>query len=133
MKKTLARTTLLMVVLSIFMSLFAGLAVAESAYVQTSGNVNVRAGAGLEYRSLGTVDKDARLTYLEDSRKDDRGVTWYYVRYNSSTNGWISSKYCKLMNYDQKVVANNGQTNIRDEGSLYGTKLGILPKGASAT
>ena len=133
MKKTMTRATVLLVVISICMALFAGLAVAESAYVQTEGRVNVRTGAGLDYRSLGTVEKGTRLTYLNETSTDSRGVAWYKVQYNSSTSGWVSSTYASLKNYTQKVTATGGQTYIRSSASLNGKQLGILPKGASAT
>ena len=133
MKRILSRAALLLVAVSVLMTALAGLAVAESAYVEATGRVNVRRGAGLDYSSLGTVEKGTRLTYLEESVADSRGVVWYLVRYSSTKEGWISSKYSKLVNYDQKVTATSGQTYIRSEGSLYGNRLGVLPKGASAT
>lgn len=133
MKKMLGRAALLLVAIAILMSAFASLALAESAYVEATGRVNVRRGASLDDRVLGAVEKGTRLTYREESETDDRGVVWYKVRYNSTTDGWISSRYSKLVNYDQKVTATGGQTYIRSEGSLYGNRLGVLPKGESAT
>ena len=62
--------------------------------IVTTGNVNVRSGPGLDFRSLGTVSSGTSLTYDGASEKDGRGVRWYRVRYHGSF-GWVSSKYSK--------------------------------------
>lgn len=131
MKNMLKRATILLVVVSILSTLFAGIALAENAYVKTSGNVNVRTGAGLNFDSLGTAEKDSHLTYLEENALDERGVVWYKVRYNSSTNGWVSSKYATLHNYELKVTATKGQTYVRDAANLDSRELTVLHKGES--
>ena len=66
----------------------------SSQYIKTTGNVNVRKGPGLEYRSLGTVSKGVKMTYTGKSERDDRGVKWYQVSAGGRT-GWISSRYAK--------------------------------------
>ena len=35
------------------------------------------------------------VEYLGSKSTDERGVDWYYVKYNGNT-GWVSSKYTKL-------------------------------------
>lgn len=128
-----SRAVLLLIAISLLATALAGVAAAEGAYVEATGSVNVRRGAGLGYSSLGTVEKGTRLTYLNSSSVDERGVIWYLVRYNASTQGWVSSVYSRLVNLDQWVTATDGQTYIRSEGNLSGKGLGVLPKGASAT
>lgn len=130
MKKWFMRAISLALVAALL--LMCGTAMALSAYVETTGNVNVRTGAGLDYRSLGVAKKGTRLDYLNESQNDSRGVTWYKVNFESST-GWVSSRYASVKNYDQKVTATSGQTYIRSAGSLYADQLGVLPKGASGT
>lgn len=61
--------------------------------VKTTGKVNLRSGAGLDYRSLRTIPKGQSLTY-DKTKKDSRGVKWYHVSYKGKS-GWISSKYAK--------------------------------------
>ena len=61
--------------------------------IKTTGRVNLRSGAGLDYRDLDTVPKGTTLSY-DDTRKDGRGVTWYHVYYDGQS-GWVSSKYAK--------------------------------------
>ena len=56
------------------------------------GKSNVRTGPGLEYRSLGTLHSGESLRYLHDTATDDRGVTWYKVRWNGRE-AWVSSRY----------------------------------------
>lgn len=63
--------------------------------VITTGNVNVRMGAGLYYATLGSVGKGVSLTYAGESKKDDRGVRWYMVKFRGDY-GWVSSRYSKL-------------------------------------
>ena len=128
-----SRAVLLLIAISLLATALAGVAAAEGAYVEATGSVNVRRGAGLGYSSLGTVEKGTRLTYLNSSSVDERGVIWYLVRYTASTQGWVSSVYSRLVNLDQWVTATDGQTYIRSEGNLSGKGLGVLPKGASAT
>ena len=63
--------------------------------VKTTGSVYLRSGAGRDYSSKGVVPKGKSLTYLDETKKDERGVAWYKVKYNGKT-GWVSSKYAKL-------------------------------------
>lgn len=133
LKKNWARVALLLAV-AIVMSAFSGLALAET-YVKTTGSVNVRAGAGLEYRSLGTAKKGAQLTYLEAASKDGRGVVWYKVKLNSKTNGWVSSKYAQLcesgeVTFTKVVEVTARAVNLRAEPN--GRKVDVLKKGDTA-
>ncbi|MBR0464601.1 MAG: SH3 domain-containing protein [Clostridia bacterium] len=63
--------------------------------VVTSGDANIRTGAGLDYKSVGVMPKGATAKYMNESKKDDRGVTWYRINYNGTT-GWVSSKYAAI-------------------------------------
>jgi len=64
--------------------------------VKATGNANVRTGPGLSYGVIGSISKGDTLTYLGIAKKDDRGVRWYKVKF-SGQNGWISSKYSKVL------------------------------------
>ncbi len=61
--------------------------------VKTTGSVNLRTGAGLDYRDICSIPKGKTLSY-DETRKDERGVTWYHVSYDGQS-GWVSSKYAK--------------------------------------
>jgi N-acetylmuramoyl-L-alanine amidase len=50
--------------------------------------LNVRQGAGTDYKVLGTVKKDTKLEVLETKNG------WYKIKFESGY-GWISSKYTK--------------------------------------
>lgn len=133
MKKMLSRATLLLIVIFVWMTAFAGLAAAESACVEAEGRVNVRRGVGLDAPIMGTIEKGSQLPYAGDCVVDDRGVVWYEVCYNDNDYGWVSSRYSRLLNYELGVSATDGQTNIRSRGSLSGRILGVLPMDATAT
>ena len=64
--------------------------------VKATGNVNIRSAAGTGYKSMGILPKGKTATYLGESKKDSRGVRWYYIKYSGKT-GWVSSKYAKLV------------------------------------
>lgn len=64
--------------------------------VKATGNVHIRSAAGTGFRSMGVLPKGKTATYLNESKKDSRGVRWYYIKYNGKT-GWVSSKLTKLV------------------------------------
>ncbi|MDO4866201.1 MAG: SH3 domain-containing protein [Clostridia bacterium] len=66
---------------------------ASGSKIKTTGSVNLRTGAGLDYNSLCSIPKGTTLSY-DETRKDDRGVKWYHVFYDGRS-GWVSSKYAK--------------------------------------
>ena len=65
-------------------------------YVKTTGSVNLRTGPGLKYKTCGSVKSGKKLEYRGTTKKDDRGVRWYKVRYNGN-DCWISSRYSTLI------------------------------------
>lgn len=66
-----------------------------TAYAYTTGDVNMRSGPSLNDGSVGIVPGGSEVEYLGEESVDDRGVTWYRIRY-SGMEGWGSSKYVKL-------------------------------------
>ena len=60
-----------------------------------TGNTYVRTGPGLKYKSLGTLHKDESARYLHETSVDDRGVTWYKIKWNGRE-AWVSSRYTSL-------------------------------------
>ena len=61
----------------------------------TGNSVNVRRAPGTESRILGTVKKGDTLPYQDVKQLHD-GREWYLVEYDHQ-NGWVSSKYAKLI------------------------------------
>ena len=102
MKRTINTIALLIALLMLAM-VFSQAALAEGSYVRTAGNVNVRSGAGTEYRVLGTAAKNSELTYLDEAKTDKSGVLWYRVRLNARTVGWVCSKYCAMYACDTRL------------------------------
>ncbi len=66
----------------------------SSEFVKTTGNVHIRKKPDKDSASLGTVEAGVYLSYLGESKYDDRDVKWYKVNYNGKV-GWVSSKYSK--------------------------------------
>ena len=121
------------VVVCILSLMVAAAALAQGTYFQTTGNVHVRAGAGLRYRSLTTVKKGAQVEYLDQEKTDSRGVTWYKVKVNSKVTGWISSKYVDQGDETPRTVEITGKSvNLRNQPSLKGEKVDVLYKGDTA-
>ena len=60
----------------------------------TATPVNVRSGAGTNYKKLGKTSKGKTYTCLA-SKKDSSGRVWYQIQYTSKTKGWVSSQFAK--------------------------------------
>lgn len=61
----------------------------------TGGAVNVRSGPGTNTKDIGTVHKGDVLPYQGIVQNVD-GRDWYLIEYENQ-NGWVSSKYAKLV------------------------------------
>lgn len=97
----------------------------------TTGSVNMRKGAALSYKTIRTIPAGKTLT-CTDSKKDSRGVTWYYTKYSGSS-GWVSSVYLRNPGSAKKVYATGGDTYIRSSYKKTASIRGTLYKGTSAT
>ncbi len=64
--------------------------------VETTGKVHIRIAPKKTSMILGSVGKGVILTYRGYAKYDSRGVKWYQVAYKGQ-NGWVSSKYAKLI------------------------------------
>ncbi len=103
-----------------------------SGTVTTTGQLNLRTGAGLYYSSIGTVPKGVTLSY-SGTDVDDRGVTWFRVNYNGK-HGWISSTYTNYGSGYASVsgkVTTTGKLNLRTGPALYYMSLGTVPSGVT--
>lgn len=63
------------------------------------GKSNVRTGPGLSYKSIGVLHKGEDAKYLQKTSIDDRGVTWYKIRWNGR-DAWVSSRYTIKVKYN---------------------------------
>jgi len=59
------------------------------------GDCNIRTQPNLNGSSIGVMKKGESGTYLNQSSVDERGVTWYKVKFEGET-GWISSRYSDI-------------------------------------
>ena len=60
----------------------------------TTGKVHIRKGPSKSAASIRTLAKGERVNDLGRTAVDERGVTWYYVSWDTTT-GWVSSKYLR--------------------------------------
>lgn len=102
----------------------------------TEGQSYIRSYPSLNGRALVILRQDEVAEYMGKTSVDDRGVAWYKVEYDGVT-GWVSSKYTTLgeegETYNREVIADDGQSYIRDYPSLSGEKLCVFREGESAT
>lgn len=64
--------------------------------VIVSARLNIRAGAGTEYRVLGAIDRNRTAAWLGEAAKDSAGVTWYRISY-AGVIGWVTSQYARVL------------------------------------
>lgn len=62
----------------------------------TGGSTNIRSGPGLDYDILDALPKNGVAEYLGERELDERGVTWYLIRYKGDE-GWVSEKYTSFL------------------------------------
>ena len=120
--------------LLIALMVFASAAALAEGKIKTTGNVNVRAGAGLDFHAKDAVSKGKVLTY-DKTAKDERGVKWYHV--TGSLKGWVSSKYAKVVKDSTPAtkgdaVKATGNVNLRKGPGLGYKDIGTLKKGKTA-
>lgn len=84
--------------------------------VTTTASVNVRAGAGVTKRKLGTIDKGAKLTVLDET------TNWI------KTYVWIARKYCTISGSKAKTKA---AVNARASNNVKSDKIGTIRKGTT--
>jgi len=126
---------------ALLVMVFAGTALAAG-YVQAAGgDVYLRSAPNRSGDDIDAMKEGETATYLDCSAVDERGVVWYYVRYDGKT-GWVSSRYSKL--YGASVSAPStgvtsgsvratGDVYLRTEPNLNGGKITAMKEGQSAS
>ena len=61
-----------------------------------SGDTYVRKHPDKDTADYGVLYRGDSVPYLEEKRWDDRDVVWYKVSFHGH-NGWVSSKYTKIV------------------------------------
>jgi uncharacterized protein YraI len=80
--------------------------------VKTTADCNLRYGPSLDYGIYTMVAEGSSLTYLGDSKKDDRGVKWYKVSYSGETL-WVSSRNAYI-----KDSSSSGTVYVDEDANL---------------
>ncbi|PGS48451.1 C40 family peptidase [Bacillus sp. AFS041924] len=70
----------------------------------TTGNVNLRSGAGTSYHILGVINKNQKLNVISSTNG------WYKVKYNGLT-GYISASYVAKDTDSKNSQTNSSQSN----------------------
>lgn len=133
MKKTIKRIGLIALVIALCLGM-ASSALAASTATITASSLNVRAGVGTQYKVLQALPYNTQVYYLGVSEVDGSGDLWYKVQYGAYATGWVSAAYCDLssMTTTSYCTANSGDTYIRSNPNLDGSKLGVMKQGTSA-
>lgn len=100
----------------------------------TDGQSYIRQNPNLNGKALTVMHEGEAAEYLGKTSIDNRGVAWYKVEFDGWT-GWVSSKYTTLGEeeiYTREVIADDGQSYIRDYPSLDGAKLTVFRQDDSA-
>ena len=88
----------------------------------TADELNVRDGAGTNYKINTTVKKNEVYTIVEEYKG------WGKLK---SGAGWIALNYTnKVEEYPTKTVTAKDGLNVRNKASLFGKKIGVLPYGS---
>ena len=101
----------------------------------TEGQSYIRSKASLSGKQLAIMREGEMAEFLGKTSVDERGVAWYKVDYDGTV-GWVSSKYTTLGEeeiYTRFVIADDGQSYVRDYPNLDGKKLCVFREGEAAT
>lgn len=93
----------------------------------SSGNLNVRSGAGTSYKILGSLSNGAKVTITDDSNAD-----WYTIKYNSGK-GYVNKDYITFTTSTQYVKISSGTLNVRSGAGTNYSSLGSLKNGQAVT
>ena len=114
-------------------SVYAAPNAAASGYVTTTGQVNLRRGAGTGYAAMKTIAKGVTLSF-DWAAKDERGVIWFHVTADG-VNGWISSMYATQSAAPVPAagtVVVSARINIRMGAGTEYRVIGAIDKGRTA-
>lgn len=96
----------------------------------TSGNLNVRAGAGTNFDKVGQVTKNTPVIIL--SEKDG----WYNIEWNGAQTGWVKASYIVVTEGEvekpetpAEVTAVVTASSLKVRKTAGGTQIGSLKKG----
>ena len=133
MKNTIKRIGMIALVIVLCLGM-ATSALAASTATVTASSLNVRAGVGTQYKVLQALSRNTQVYYLGVSDVDNDGDLWYKVQYGAYGTGWVFADYCDLSDYTATsyCTANSGDTYIRSNPNLEGSKLGVLKQGSTA-
>ena len=110
------RKQLVLLLMTLFLLAMA-LPVQAATKVYTNADVNLRKGPGLDYKIYTSVKEGTSLTYLNKTKKDDRGVKWYKVKYKKKKL-WVSSRFATkapqpVTPSKKRVVVTADRANLR--------------------
>ena len=87
----------------------------------TATPVNVRAGAGTNYKKIGQTTKGKKYAYLA-SKKDSSGRVWYQIQYTSKTKGWVMGSMAKLVSASDDDYSGEYVESLAERATITVTK-----------
>ena len=118
--------------MTVFMLAMTVTANAAGKKVQTSRDVNLRKGPGLNYAVTTSVKKGTVMNYMGTTKADSRGVNWFKVSYKNKTN-WVSSRYASFTQTKTRQVKATAEVNLRQGPGLNYKASASVKKGTKLT
>ncbi len=142
--KSLALITAIVMMFTVFTAFSGGAATHAASEIKmnikgtvTSGPLNVRSGAGTNYKVISSLEKGKSVTVLT-KKEDKTGELWYKYKISTLKYGYVNSKFIKLKenavtdkatNFTRKATVKSSTLKVRaGSGSVY-EQLGSLKKG----
>lgn len=141
--KSLALITAIVMMFTVFTAFSGGAATHAASEIKmnikgtvTSGPLNVRSGAGTNYKVISSLEKGKTVTVLT-KKEDKSGDLWYKYKISTLKYGYVNSKFIKLKentvtdkvtNFTRKATVKSSTLKVRaGSGSVY-EQLGSLKK-----
>lgn len=98
MKKIINYFLIISIIMSSFLFINNVKAVTYTATVTDKEGINVRTGASTNYKIAGSLNYNAKITLVSNTKKTGTGCSsgWYQVNYGGSTSRYICSNYVKI-------------------------------------
>lgn len=106
MKKITNYFLIISIIMSSFLFINNVNATTYTATVTDKDGINVRSGAGTNYKISGALNYNAKVTLVSNTKKTGKGCSggWYQIKYGDSKSRYICSNYVKITSSGQNAT-----------------------------